>query len=346
MNKIQTIAKQLVTSGKGIVAADESDNTANKRFAAVGVEQTEENRRRYRQLLFTAPDVADYVSGLILYDETIRQLADDGRSFAARLQSAGIIPGIKVDLGLKDLPNFEGEKVSQGLDNLDTRLSEYYALGARFTKWRSVIAIGDNTPSEQCIAANAHVLTRYAGIVQAVGMVPIVEPEVLFDGPHDLAECQTVLAQTLQVLFGELTRFRIDLSGLILKTSMVLPGKDSGQPIVHEAVAEATAKVLRENVPAETGGVVFLSGGQASGDAIANLNEIAKRGPYPWGVTFSYSRALQDPVLKYWAEHQADTAEAQAIFIRQLQKASAASGGNYDAVKDQSEQFVSDSQDL
>lgn len=344
MTSIKHTAKQLVAPGKGILAADESNPSANKRLAPLDIEQTEEMRRQYRQLLLSAPGIETDVSGVILYDETIRQATDEGKSFVGVLEGRGIIPGIKVDMGLKDLPNFPGEKVSQGLDDLDKRLAEYYEIGARFTKWRSVITIGKDIPTDTAISANAHVLARYAAIVQEAGMVPMVEPEVMFDGTHSLEQCQQVLKHTLHALFTDLRRFRVDLSGVILKTSMALPGKDSGEPIDHKLVSEATASTLRDCVPADVPGVVFLSGGQTPHDAFENLNQITKLGPYPWEVTFSYSRALQDPVLKHWKGVKNNVKGAQELFKAQTVKAAAARSGNY-TPGDEGDQSVSKSQD-
>lgn len=343
MSELNQIAKQMLTAGKGILAADESSPSANKRFAPLGINQTEEMRRQYRQLLLTTPDIEKDIAGVIIYDETIRQHTDDGRPLVSVLTERGILPGIKVDTGLKDLPNFPGEKVSQGLDDLDERLGEYYEMGARFTKWRSLIVIGDGIPTDTAIAANAHVLARYASIVQSAGMVPMVEPEVLFDGTHSLDKCQEVLKRTLHVLFSELKRFKVDLRGVILKTSMVLPGKGSGEPIDHSQVAHATSDTLRACVPADVPGVVFLSGGQTPHDAFENLSQIAKLGPYPWEVTFSYSRALQDPVLKHWLGEKKNVEEAQKLFKVQTAKASAARAGKYKG--DDSDDYVSKSQD-
>ena len=343
---LEEIAKQLVASGKGILAADESSGTADKRFDAVGVEKTEENRRQYRQLLFTAEGVKNYLSGVILYDETIRQQSDSGQSFTEVLQAKGIIAGIKVDKGLIDLPGFPGEKVSQGLDGLSERLAEYSKVGAKFTKWRSVIAIGEGIPTQRCIDVNAEVLALYAGLVQEAGMVPIVEPEVLLDGSHTLEESKEVLTSTLQTLFTKLKEQRVNLAGLILKTSMALPGKDSGQTVTAEEVAEATAEALRTNVPEDVGGVVFLSGGQSSKQATANLNAIAKLGPFPWGVTFSFSRAIQDPVLTHWAGKAENAARAQKLYVQRLEMNSLATQGKYEAGADVEDAAASVSQDL
>lgn len=330
MTDLKVITQSLLAEKKGILAADESNPSANKRFAPLNIEQTEEKRRQYRQLLFMTPNIEEYLSGVILYDETIRQTADEETLFPDLLSERGIIPGIKVDMSLKPLPGFEGEKVTQGLDDLDERLEEYKKMGAKFTKWRAVITIGDDIPTRECILANAHALARYAGIVQASDMVPIVEPEVLLEGEHTIEKAREVLDKTLQIVFEQAEMYKVDLEGLILKTSMVLPGSDSGQEVAHQRVADETAETLRSAVPADVGGVVFLSGGQTPEDAIIHLNEIAKRGPYDWPVTFSYSRALQEPVLQEWAGNPENTVPAQDIFLEQVKKASAAQAGQYE----------------
>lgn len=332
MDNPASIAQSLLVNGKGILAADESTSTANKRLAQYEVEQTEEMRRQYRQLLFTAPEIEQYLSGVILYDETARQKADEDTPLPEVLTDRGIIPGIKVDRSLKPLPNFPGEQVSQGLDDLDRRLEEYTRMGMRFTKWRSVIAIGDGLPSDACIAANAHVLARYAGIVQSAGLVPIVEPEVLLEGDHTMEDCKQVLERTLQAVFEQLETYRVDLSSAILKTSMALPGGDSSQQVSHEDVAKATTEVLQECVPSRLAGIVFLSGGQTPEDALSHLNEISRRGPYDWPVTFSYARALQEPVLEEWAGDPQNMVSAQDVFLEQVKKTAAAQQGNYRSV--------------
>ncbi|MEK7571712.1 MAG: class I fructose-bisphosphate aldolase [Patescibacteria group bacterium] len=340
------IAKDLVSPGKGILAADESATTCQKRFDSVGVECTEETRREYRGLLFTTPKVSEHMSGVILFDETFWQKTDDGQTFPEYLKSQGSIPGIKVDKGLVDLPGFPGEKLSQGLDGLPERMTTYYDAGARFAKWRSVITIGEGIPTEGCIKANAYVLARYARICQDTGIVPIVEPEVLFDGTHTIEQCEEVVAKTLAMFFATMKDLRVYNPGAILKTSMVLPGKDSGTPIDHDDVATRTVKALHENVPQDLGGVVFLSGGQTSNDAFINLNRIAKKGPHPWGVTFSYSRAIQDPVLKAWAKNRSDKEVVQKLFYRQLELVGSASKGELDESQLTTDTSASRSQDL
>lgn len=344
--KLEEIVKQLVAHGKGLLAADESNASCEKRFDAVGVPCTEETRREYRELLLTAPGSEEILSGVILFDETFWQSSDHGQVFRELLKNRGVAPGIKVDKGLVDLPGFDGEKVTQGLDGLPERMATYAAAGAKFAKWRAVITIGDGIPTDECIGANTFALARYARICQEYNIVPIVEPEVLFDGNHASEQCEQVMAHTFDILFQTMRAFRVHLPGAVLKTSMVLPGKDSGTPINHDEVAERTVRVLHEHVPHELGGVVFLSGGQQPTDAFVNLNRIAKRGPHPWGVTFSYSRALQDPVLKAWAKWRTDINGAQDLFMRQLQLASAASKGELDESQLDDDSFVSHSQDL
>lgn len=326
-------AKELANPGTGILAADTSNKTTKKRFDAVGVESTEEHRRQYRDLLFTTPEIEQSLNGVILYDETFWQSTSDGQLFRQLLSERGIMPGIKVDRGLVDLPGFPGEKVSEGLDGLVEQMRIYAASGAKFAKWRSVITIGEGTPTDECIGANTLTLARYARICQDENIVPIVEPEVLFDGDHDAQRCEDVMAHTLDILFNTMRAFRVYLPGAILKTSMVLPGKDSGTPINHDEVADRTCRVLYHHVPHELGGVVFLSGGQTPDDALANLshiNRVAKRGPHPWGLTFSYDRALQSPVLDAWAENPQAVGEAQRIFHHQLELATTASKGELD----------------
>ena len=315
-DQLKTTAQALLAKPKGLLAADESAVTCAARFTTVGVEDTEENRRQWRQLLLTADGVEQYVSGVILYDETIRQKDDQGTPFAKVLEGKGIIPGIKVDTGAKDLALHPGEKVTEGLDGLRERFAEYYELGARFAKWRAVITIqGDELPSEACYHANAHALARYSALAQEAGIVPIVEPEVLLDGNHSIERCYEVTAKTLDALFAELNNQGVMLEGVILKASMVLSGKDASDRADVQAVAEQTVRCLKEHVPENLAGVVFLSGGQSEEEATAHLDAMNKLGGLPWPLTFSYSRAIQNPVLKLWAEHQNDKA-AQAYLFR------------------------------
>lgn len=345
-HKLEEIAKSLVLRGKGLLAADESAATCEKRFDAVGVACTEESRREYRELLLTTPGSEDIISGVIMYDETFWQSTDHGQVFREYLKNHHVVPGIKVDMGLVDLPGFPGEKITQGLDGLPERMATYAAAGGRFAKWRAVINIEEGIPTDECIGANTFVLARYARICQDYNVVPLVEPEVLFDGKHSIEDCERVTAHVYDILFQTMRAFRVYLPGAILKASMVLPGKDSGVEMNHDDVAERTVRVLHEHVPAELGGVVFLSGGQKPNDAFINLNRIAQRGPHPWGVTFSYSRALQDPVLKAWAKERSAINDTQDLFLTQLELASAASKGELDESKLDSDSFVSHSQDL
>jgi fructose-bisphosphate aldolase class I len=346
ISDLSHIAKSLVAKGKGILAADESAPTCKKRFDSVGIECTEETRREYRNLLLTTPGASEFMSGVIFYDETFWQKTDNDVTFPEYLKSNSMIPGIKVDKGLVDLPGFPGEKLTQGLDGLPEIMTKYAESGARFAKWRSVITIGDNIPTPECIKANSFVLSRYARICQDAGVVPIVEPEVLFDGTHSIQQAEDVIVRTYDELFATMKSLHVNLSGAILKTSMVLPGKESGVTIDHSDVATRTVKSLHEHVPSELGGVVFLSGGQTSNDAFINLNRIAQKGPHPWGVTFSYSRALQDPVLKLWAKDRSATKEIQDLFLNQLKLVSAASLGELDEAQLKDNTEATKSQDL
>lgn len=348
MNKeeLERVAKTLTEPGRGLLAADESNPSCQKRFDAVGVECTEQTRRLYRELLFTTPGANEFLSGVILFDETFWQSTSEGQVFREYMKLHHVIPGIKVDKGLVDLPGFDGEKVTQGLDDLPSRMDTYAGAGGKFAKWRAVIALGDGIPTDECIGANTYTLARYARICQDAGVVPIVEPEVLYDGNHTSEQTEATMSHVFDILFQTMRAFRVHLPGAILKTSMALPGKDSGIQMDHDNVAERTVRALHEHVPHELGGVVFLSGGQTPKDALINLNRIAKRGPHPWGLTYSYSRALQDPVLKAWAENRHDVQGAQAIFKRQLEFAASASKGELDEGSLDTENFVSHSQDL
>jgi fructose-bisphosphate aldolase class I len=329
---LKKTAKQMVAPGKGIIAADESSSTCQKRFDSVGVPCTEDNRRAYRQTLFTTQGLSQYVSGVILYDETIRQETDSGENFAAYLSEAGILPGIKVDSGAKDLALHPGEKVTEGLDGLRERLAEYRTFGAAFAKWRAVITIGQDIPTDACIHANAHAMARYAALCQEADIVPIVEPEVLIDGDHSLERCYEVTAATLKKMFEELEGQDILLEGAILKASMVIAGKKAAKQSSPKEVAAATVRCLKENVPAELAGVVFLSGGQGDEQATENLDEMNKLGETPWPLTFSYSRAIQNPVLKIWAASpNANIAKAQEALLFRSKMCSLASLGKYSA---------------
>lgn len=342
---LETNAQYLVADGRGILAADESTGSANKRFAAVGVEETEENRRAYREILITTPEARGILSGIIFYDETFWQSTKEGQSFREYCAENGILPGIKVDEGLDNLPGFPGEKITKGLDGLPPRMEKYRDAGAKFAKWRAVIAIGDGIPTDNLIGANAFTLARYARICQEYDIVPIVEPEVLFDGTHTIEECEAVMARVFKMLFSFMKEYKVYMPGAILKTSMVIPGKESGKEMDPKDVAERTARILHEYVPSDLGGVVFLSGGQTPTQAFLNLDAIAKKAPHPWGLTFSFSRALQDPVLKHWAGHRDDMKGAADIFAHQLQIAADARMGRLNT-EDLGGDFVSASQDL
>jgi fructose-bisphosphate aldolase class I len=326
---LQTIAKALVAEGKGILAADESDGTIKKRFDAIGVESTEENRRAYRELLFTTEGVEEFISGVILFDETIRQSSEDGTPFPKLLENRGIIPGIKVDKGAKDLAGAPGETVTEGLDGLRERLAEYYELGARFTKWRAVISIGVGLPSDYCIWTNAHALARFAALSQEAGLVPIVEPEVLMDGEHSIEESYRVTDRTLQALYTELFDQRVKREGSLLKTNMVVSGYDASEQADVDTVAEMTIRCLKNTVPAAVPGVVFLSGGMSDEDATARLNAINQHGPHPWELSFSYGRALQAPALKAWGGDASKVEDAQRAFYRRAKFNGAARSGSY-----------------
>jgi fructose-bisphosphate aldolase class I len=328
---LETVARALVAPGKGILAADESSTTMNKRLAAIGVSETSESGRQFRDLLFTAPELERYLSGVILFDATIRQNANDGTPFPHLLERRGILPGIKVDLGLHPLANFPEEEVSIGLDSLGARLDEYYEFGARFTKWRSVIRIAEHLPTDTALRANAHVLARYAALVQEHHMVPMIEPEVLFEGTHTLARSGEVLRKTLACVFEEVAAHRVNLAGLILKTSMALPGRESGLPLEPMEIARETVHALRDTVPNTLAGIVFLSGGQTPVQATANLNAIAGLGPQPWPLTFSYSRAVEEPALAVWKGVDRNIPAAQAVLVQRLKLNALARDGAYRA---------------
>jgi fructose-bisphosphate aldolase, class I len=326
---LQEIASQLLADHKGLLAADESEKSAGKRLAAVGVENSAENRRLYRELFFTAHGIEKGISGIILHDETMGQSASDGTPFVKLLQSRGIVPGIKVDAGAHPLPNYPGELVTEGLDGLGERLHAYYEQGARFAKWRAVISIGDGLPTDFCISANAQAMARYAALCQEAGIVPVVEPEVLIDGSHDLAKSEEVTTKTLQAVFQQLQAHSVDLSGVILKSSMVISGSECPQQATPADIAEATVRCFKNSVPAEVPGIVFLSGGQTAVQATQNLNAIAKVSKGPWKITFSYARALQGPPLQIWKGKQENVAAAQAAFIKRLSSNVAANSGEY-----------------
>jgi len=314
IDQLEQIARAMVAPGKGIIAIDESNSTIKKRFDAVGIDCTEDNRRLYREMLLTTPQLSDHISGAILYDETLRQSTRAGVPFAKVMLDNGILPGIKVDKGPAPLAGFPGEVVTEGLDGLRARLEEYARLGAKFAKWRAVIAIGEDMPSSTCIDANAHALARYAALCQEAGIVPMVEPEVLMDGDHDIEVCYDVTEATLRSLFGAMYEQNVMLEGSILKASMVLSGKDASEHASIDEVAEATLRCLRSAVPATVPGIVFLSGGQSDEDATAHLNAMNQLGPNPWPLSFSYGRAMQSAALKLWsADLAGNFAAAQKI---------------------------------
>jgi fructose-bisphosphate aldolase class I len=329
MSELEKIARAMVAPHKGILAADESSPTIKKRFDSIRVESTEENRRAYRELLFTTPRAEQFVSGVILYDETIRQKASDGTPFPRLLESRGILPGIKVDKGTKALAGAPDEKITEGLDGLRERLAEYRALGARFAKWRAVIAIGDEIPSDPCIDANAHALARYAALCVEGGLVPIVEPEVLMDGPHTIERCAEVTERTLRRVYAELYAQRVPLEQTILKPNMVLSGTECSRQAGVREVAEQTLRCLRASVPAAVPGIVFLSGGQSDEDATAHLNEMNRIGGAPWELSFSYGRALQAAPLKAWAGRPENRDAAQRAFYHRARCNGAARTGSY-----------------
>jgi fructose-bisphosphate aldolase class I len=329
MDELEKTARALVAEGKGILAADESDGTIKKRFDSIGVESTEETRRAYRDLLFTTEGVEDFISGVILFDETIRQSGADGTPFPKLLDSKGIIPGIKVDLGAKPLALAEGETITEGLDGLRARFEEYRELGARFAKWRGTYSIAADKPSEYCVWTNAHALARYAALCQEAELVPIVEPEVLMDGTHTLAESAKATGRVLQALYTELHDQRVDFRGTLLKPNMVLSGYEAANRAGVDEVADATLDVLYRHVPAAVPGIVFLSGGQTDEDATAHLNAMNRRGPHPWQLSFSYGRALQAPALKAWAGKPENVEVAQRAFYHRAKLNGAARTGMY-----------------
>jgi len=328
--QLDATVRELVGPGRGILAADESDDTIRRRFQALGIENTAESRRRYRDLLFTTPDIGRFISGVILFDETIRQKADDGTSFPAVLKRAAIVPGIKVDRGAKTLASSPSEKITEGLDGLRERLAEYRGLGARFAKWRAVITIGDGIPTLLCIEANAHALARYAALCQEAGLVPIVEPEVLMDGDHTIERCFEVTEATLHRVFRALQDHRVVLEHALLKPNMVVAGIQCPQQAGVDEVAELTVRCLRRTVPAAVPGIVFLSGGQSAERATAHLNAMNRLpGPRPWPLSFSFARALQAPAMETWRGEPSKVAAAQKAFRHRAECNAAAREGRY-----------------
>jgi len=326
---LESTARTLVAPGKGMLAADESAPTIEKRFRSIGVESTAANRQAYRNMLFTTPDVETWISGVILYDETLRQSADDGTPFPSLLARRGMIPGVKVDLGTKPLAGAPNEKITEGLDGLRERLIEYRDLGAKFTKWRAVIGIGTGLPSDHAINANAQALARFAALSQEEGFVPIVEPEVLMDGGHSLERSFEATCRTLHAVFAELHEHHVRLEGMLLKPNMVLSGYDCAEQASHDEVAKWTICSLRRHVPAAVPGIVFLSGGQTDEDATANLNALNARAPQPWELSFSFGRALQGAALMAWAGLPVNIARAQTAFRRRAELSGAARSGAY-----------------
>ena len=330
LDQLAKTANEMVADDRGLLAADESTGTIGKRLDSIGAENTEDNRRDYRELLFRAEGLGKSISGAILYDEPLRQSAADGASLVSILQGQGIIPGIKVDTGAKELPGSQGEKITEGLDGLPARVEEYVGLGARFAKWRAVITIGDHIPSRHCIHATAHALARYAKICQEGGLVPIVEPEVLMDGDHDLERCDRVTTMTLNTVFNELYAQDVALEGMILKPNMVISGSDCKTQAGIDEVAERTVQYLMRCVPAAMPGILFLSGGQSEEDATAHLNAMnAKFAPAPWKLSYSYGRALQQSCLKAWQGDAKNVSAAQAVLLERAQANSAACTGSY-----------------
>jgi fructose-bisphosphate aldolase, class I len=330
-SELARVASAMVAKGRGILAADESTGTIKKRFDSIKLESTEEHRRTYREMLFTAPRAAESVSGVILYDETIRQKTKEGTPFPQYLTKQGMLPGIKVDTGAKALAGFPGETITEGLDGLRERLVEYRSLGARFAKWRAVIDIAEGIPTAYAVQANAHALARYAALCQENDIVPIVEPEVLMDGGHSIERCQQVTEVVLANVFRELFEQRVILEGMVLKPNMVISGKKAANRAPPQTVAEATLRVLKRHVPAAVPGIAFLSGGQSPTEATLHLSLINQLGPVPWSLTFSYGRALQDTALKAWGGAAANFAAGQKEFARRAKLNGLATTGRYAA---------------
>ena len=333
--ELDSNAKAMVAPGKGILAADESTGTIKKRFDKIGLESTFESRRAYRELLFTAPDAERHISGVILYDETLRQKATDGRPFPALLAARGILPGIKVDAGAKPLAGFPGETVTEGLDGLRERLAEYRALGARFAKWRAVIDIGAGIPTPFALEANAHALARYAALCQEASIVPIVEPEVLMDGDHTIERCEAATDAALEAVFDALFRHRVRLEGMVLKPNMVIAGKKCPKQATPQQVADATLRCLLRHVPGAVPGIAFLSGGQSESEATLHLSLMNRADHLPWQLSFSYGRALQQSTLDAWRGLPANAAAAQRAFLRRARLNGLARDGSYEAAMEQ-----------
>ncbi len=331
LQELERITHWMVADSRGLLAADESTGTIEKRFKAIGIVSTEETRRAYREMLFTTPGVEKFISGAIMYDETIRQKTHAGVPFAEWQTRLGIVPGIKVDKGTKPLAGSPAEKITEGLDGLRERLQEYRGLGARFAKWRAVITIGEGIPTQYCLHANAQALARYAALCQEAGLVPIVEPEVLMDGAHTIERCVEVTSATLKIVFDELYIHRVVLEGMILKPNMVISGMQCPQQAGVDWVARETLRVLKRCVPTAVPGIMFLSGGQSAEVATAHLNAINALGSQPWKLSFSYGRALQAPALEVWRGQETNKAAAQSVFFHRSKCNSAACTGSYTA---------------
>lgn len=330
INELKSVAQAIVAKQKGVLAADESSPTIKKRFDTIQVESTEENRRRYREILFTTKGIESNVGGVILFDETLRQSTQEGIPFAQLLSDRGIIPGIKVDKGAKALAMHPGDKVTEGLDGLRERLIEYKSLGAKFAKWRAVIEIDTHKiPTSYAIKANAHALARYAALCQELDIVPIVEPEVLMDGEHTIERCETVTSRVLEVVFTELDAHGVIFEGMLLKPNMVIPGKKCERQAFAQEIAEATIRCFYRYVPAAVPGIVFLSGGQSAEEATENLNAMNAMGNHPWQVSFSYGRALQAPVLAAWKGKESNVAAAQKALLKRCHLNGLARNGKY-----------------
>jgi fructose-bisphosphate aldolase class I len=328
-HQLSSTARALVTAGKGILAADESLPTISKRFAPLNIESSEENRRTYRELLFTTRGIEQFISGVILFDETIRQSTSLGKRLVDILTSKGIIPGIKVDQGTVEIPGFAGEKMTQGLDGLRVRLQEYARLGARFSKWRAVLLIGKDIPSRGCMELNARDLALFAALSQEAGLVPVIEPEILMEGDHDIRRCADVTLAMLEVVFDRLREYRVMLEGSLLKTNMILSGRQAANQAGASEVADATLRTLRSIVPPAVPGIVLLSGGQTPDQATEHLNIMNARGPHPWEISFSFGRALQEPALRTWKGSPGHVAEAQRQLYHRAKCNSAARYGTY-----------------
>ena len=331
-DEIRATANAMVQRGKGILAADESTGTIGRRLSSIGLENTEANRKAWRNLLFSTKGYGEHISGVILYDETLRQSADDGTPFVDMLRSEGVIPGIKVDKSTNPLAGARGELITDGLDGLRDRLAEYRELGAKFTKWRAVITIGEDIPSRYCIEANSHALARFAALSQEAGLVPIVEPEVLMDGSHDIAQCDWFTAETLRQVFADLDRHRVDVSAIVLKPNMVISGTDARDRADAETVARKTLRCFKDLIPVSMPGIAFLSGGQGDDESTENLdaiNKLANEEGAPWELTFSYGRGMQASPLKAWGGDPANVEAAQAAFMQRAKANAAAREGQY-----------------